>query len=420
MGKKKLHKIGHLQQRRPILMLEQTQINQIRTYSAKGFAIKRISKLMGIARNTVRKYLSDRSMDSKPDLLAANSELIYRLFLQSEGNCVVVRRNLLNEHGIKIHIRQLQRFCETFRRQLKETTRTIRYETQPGEQMQIDFGERDVSIDDTPVRVHFFVAVLAFSRRIFVKAYPAENQAAWLNGIESAFFHFNGVPRSIVCDNSKCLVTEHRNGLTKLTAGFETFCHYWNTRVIACTPYHPQCKGKCERAVRYIKENALVGRNYKDIEELNDWLITWCLSEADNRKLDQTVPGLRIPKERFMLESKELQPLNKVRIAQIREETRHVDRTGLIRIDNRFYRVPDDVKDLDVQILIDEQSIVVSRRGLFVVELDKVKSVYHLKQQPPEGVHRASALPAIDPRYSKNPLQRDLSSYQSVTGGATW
>ena len=54
--------------------------------------------------------------------------------------------------------------------------------------MQIDFAEKDVIVNGETLRGHFFIAVLGYSRRIFAKAYSAENQAAWLDGIESAFF----------------------------------------------------------------------------------------------------------------------------------------------------------------------------------------------------------------------------------------
>lgn len=112
-------------------------------------------------------------------------------------------------------------------------------------------------------RAHFIVCSLGFSRRIFVKAYLSENQGAWLDGIESAFAFFDAIPVFLLSDNSRCLVTEHRRrGETRLTAGYESFCAYWKLIPIAATPRHPQCKGKVERAVRYVKENALVGKEF--------------------------------------------------------------------------------------------------------------------------------------------------------------
>ena len=64
------------------------------------------------------------------------------------------------------------------------------------------------------VRIHFFVGVLGYSRRIYVKAFTAENTEAWLNGIENSFRHFGGVPLAIVSDKSGRLVLYSRTMLT--------------------------------------------------------------------------------------------------------------------------------------------------------------------------------------------------------------
>ena len=59
---------------------------------------------------------------------------------------------------------------------------------------------------------------------IFAKAYPAENQSTWLDGIESAFFFFKARPRALVCDNTRCLVRAHkRRSSIEWTQAFESF-----------------------------------------------------------------------------------------------------------------------------------------------------------------------------------------------------
>ena len=75
-------------------------------------------------------------------------------------------------------LRTLQKFCRPFRLELRQSrlTKTERFETPPGHQMQIDFGEDDVLVGGEIVRVHFFVARMSYSRRIFARAYFSENQ----------------------------------------------------------------------------------------------------------------------------------------------------------------------------------------------------------------------------------------------------
>lgn len=102
--------------------------------------------------------------------------------------------------------------------------------------MQIDFGQTDINIANISVRIHFFVAVLAYSRRIFVKAYMIENQSTWFDGIESAFEHFEGITRAIICDNSRCLIDYHNGSDLKINSAFKALCNYYKTKPIACTP----------------------------------------------------------------------------------------------------------------------------------------------------------------------------------------
>ena len=71
---------------------------------------------------------------------------------------------------------------------------TVRFETAPGHQMQIDFGEKLVSIAGVHVRVYLFVAVLGYSRRLYVRASLSQRQDDWREGLAGAFRHFGGVP----------------------------------------------------------------------------------------------------------------------------------------------------------------------------------------------------------------------------------
>lgn len=414
--------LDHAYNSSPNPMLTTTQINQITALRSQGQSIRTICKLVGISRNTVRKYLRPapeiEDGESIGLALADNHEKIRSMFLECHGHCVPLSRKIKEELNIQVHLRTLQRFCKPFRDEIKETTQQTRYETAPAVQMQIDFGEKDVTIDGTVCRVHFFVSILSFSRRIFVKAYTAENQAAWLDGLESAFGYFGGVPFTVLSDNSRCLVTAHRrNESARLTSKYDYFSQYWRFTPVVATPYYPQCKGKVERAVRYVKENALEGKTFKDMSALNKWLEEWCLVHSDERVLDAFVDGLRTPKERFKLERSSLQKKDKPRAFAAREETRQVDSMGLIRVDNQYYRVPDAVKNMSVQTLITDTSIFVSNGGQFVVELNKATEVYHPKLQPGEPPKAVPALPTtIDPRFM-NPLQRSLEPYSDLAGG---
>ena len=74
-----------------------------------------------------------------------------------------------------------------------EARATVRFETPPGKQLQIDFDERLVEIAGSKVRAYLFVATLGYSRRQYVWAFRNERQESWFDGLESAFARFGGV-----------------------------------------------------------------------------------------------------------------------------------------------------------------------------------------------------------------------------------
>lgn len=403
-------------------MLTPTQIAQIETLASQGMPFKRIQRMTGISRNTIKKYVhrANEPLTERQKVRNALDKLkpvIQRKFFAAEGNCAVVCRQMKDEHQICINERRMRRFCSSWREELKGSGKKYeRYETQPGQHLQIDFGERDVTINGATVRVHIFVAILGYSRRIFVKAYIAENQAAWFDGIESAFTYYGGIPLAIVSDNSRCLVNEHHNGLIKWNERYESLCAYWKIKPIACRGYHPEGKGKIERAVRYVKGNALVGKDFGSLSELNRWLERWCLTVADEREIKGLFEGPNTPKKRFWIEKGKLMKLEQPRTMRLREETRKVDKTGLIQVDGRHYRVPDEYSQKDVQILMDDHSIMVYRKGDFVIELDKETSVYMPTLQRVVDPNKDISY-QINQAYCSNPWIRSGSVYDSVIQG---
>ena len=142
--------------------------------------------------------------------------------------CAVVQRNL-QEQSVRIGSRQLQRFSEPWRLQYKAVRKYgRRYETAPGDHMQIDFCEKTIMGNNEAVKIHVFVAALVFSRRIFAKAYPAKNQTAWLDGIKSAFFSSRRV-------RERLSATTPDVWFASTTAAAQPN----GRKPIACASYHP-------------------------------------------------------------------------------------------------------------------------------------------------------------------------------------
>ena len=163
------------------------------------------------------------------------------------GNADVVRQDLQRELGLEVSLRTVQRAVEPLRRQLRaQALATVRYETAPGQQLQIDFGSTAVAIGQEVRRIYLFVATLGYSCRCYAVAFLHERQSAWLQGLEGAFRHFGGVPHEVLVDNAKALVEDHdqQTREVRFNDRFHAFCRYWGVLPRACAPYRARTKGK--------------------------------------------------------------------------------------------------------------------------------------------------------------------------------
>ncbi len=179
-----------------------------------GWGLRRIGREVGCSPMTVRRYVAADGWapyrsPKRSGLLAGHEAWLAERFRRHRGNADVVRQELAGELSIAVSPRTVERAVAHLRQELAaEALATVRFETPPGCQLQIDFGERGVRIGDEVVRVYFFVATLGYSRLVYVRAFRHERQSAWFDGIESALEHFGGLPGEVLLDNAKALV-EH-------------------------------------------------------------------------------------------------------------------------------------------------------------------------------------------------------------------
>ena len=160
---------------------------------------------------------------------------------------------------------------------------TVRFETAPGEQAQVDFGQLRVWIADVETPVHFFVFTLGFSRRAVAYAYRNERLDTLLDGHERALRHFGGVPLSCLYDNPRTITLGRSAGQVLWHPRFEDFARYYGFTPRACQPYRARTKGKVESGVKYVKRNALAGRRFPHWAALEAWLEEWAATVADRR-----------------------------------------------------------------------------------------------------------------------------------------
>jgi transposase len=256
-----------------------------------GWGAKRIAAELGCSKNTVKRWLGlggwrPCAGPSRSRKLGGLEEWLSERFRRHGGNADVVRQELAAEKGLVVSLRTVERAVAPLRRELVAQARaTVRFETRPGEQLQIDFGERRVEIGGASVRVFLFVATLGYSRRLFVRAFGHEKQDSWFEGMEGAFRVFGGVPEEVLLDNARALVLHHDpvSREVVLHPRLHAFAKHWGFRVRACAPYRARTKGKDERGVGYVKRNAIAGRSFATWPSLEAHLEAWTRDIADVR-----------------------------------------------------------------------------------------------------------------------------------------
>jgi hypothetical protein len=222
-----------------------------------------------------------------------------------------------------------------------EALASVRFETAPGQQLQIDFGERLVEIGGNQVKAFVFVGTLGYSRRLHVRAFRSEKQEHWFAGLESAFRTFGGVPETVLMDNPRALVVRH--DAARRTVEFNdkllAFARHWRFRPRACAPYRARTKGKTESGVGYVKKNAIAGHSFESWEAFEAHLARWEREVANVR-----VPGTtgEAPIARFARdEAHRLQALgDRPAFGSLRELSRVVGNDCAVEVDTNSYSVP--------------------------------------------------------------------------------
>jgi hypothetical protein len=291
----------------------------------------------------------------------------------------------------------------------------VRFETPPGEQMQIDFGEKWVQVAASMVRVFFFVAVLGYSRRIFVRASLSQRQDDWREGLAGAFRRFGGVTHRILIDRAGALVVgeDRQAGVVKVHPAFAAFCKDWGVEVSACRPYRARTKGKTESGVGYVKRNAIAGLSFLSFAALETHLEQWMV-EADARIHGTTHER---PCDRFDRTERATLRALPDRGIQVRERRvrRRVASDCFVDIDTVRYSVPHRlvhrsvdvlVADLDVQIF--DATLIARHRRCFEPHTRVVDPAHF------EGIYRQREDSIVG---ASSPLARSLETYAAAIGG---
>lgn len=339
-----------------------------------GWSVRRIARETGHCRQAIRRLASEAVLSAKlttpekvptdPEAAPANSDDSkpatssqvptdsktetrssceeHRRFIEAEiakgRNAKAIYHDLVEHHAYQGAYDAVKRFV----RALNPTTPKVhcRFETAPGEEAQVDYGEGAPTLDQRTGRYRkprLFVMTLGMSRHAFRKVVWQSSTRTWCELHEEAFAAFGGAPKMVRLDNLREGVIDPDIYDPQLNALYAAMLAHYGVTALPCRPYHPDLKGKVESAVGYTQRSALKGKRFSGIEEQNEFLTRWNDRWAATRIHGTTKRQVR---EMFELERPELMPLPTTRFAYYTILERRVHLDGHVEVGGAYYSVP--------------------------------------------------------------------------------
>ena len=248
-----------------------------------------------------------------------------------------IYQDLVSEHGYDGSYWSVRRFVARLGAATPLPMR--RMECAPGDEAQVDFGRGAPVVEaDHRRRTKVLRVVLSHSRKAYSEATFREGTDTFLQCLENAFWHFGGVPRTVVIDNLKAAVTHADWYDPELNPKVQSFCRHYGTVILPTKPYTPRHKGKVERGVGYVQDNALKGRGFSSLADQNRHLLHWETTVADTRLHGTT--RRQVGKVFAEVERPALLPLPAGRFPCFQEAQRRVHRDGHVEVAKAYYSVP--------------------------------------------------------------------------------
>ena len=335
-------------------MLRKEDFAVIKSLNQRGVYLKDIAAEIGVHPRTVSRALKRKGAPS-PKRKPAVSKLepyqpkIDRLLTEGVWNANVILREIQAD-GYRGGYTVLRQYIQP-KRVDRPSRVTVRFETEPGNQLQSDWGEIITQVAGQPTKVRFIVNTLGYSRRFHFWCTDSEDSEHTYEGMIRSFEYFGGVTAEVLVDNQKSAVLEHpSNGQPKFNERFIDLAGHYGFTPRACKPYRARTKGKDERMVGYIKGNFFVRyRSFESWAHLNQLSERWLAEEADRRVQDTVREVVAL---RFEREKPALKPLPCVRYDTSYFEFRRVSWDGYIDVRGNRYSIPADLLGQRVAVRI--------------------------------------------------------------------
>lgn len=381
-----------------------------------GWSYRRIERETGVRRETVARY--DPRRASKAARVSAgpggNSARVstgsgaaepFRDYIEaavSRGlTAQRIWQDLKEEYGYGHQYSSVKRFV----RKLKQRRRDLAdvMEHPPGEEAQVDYFQGAPTFDPRTGRWRrpwIFRMTLSCSRHSYEEPMWGQDRTSFMRAHERAFLSFGGVPRIVRHDNLKAAVVRACLYDPDVNEVYAAFARHWGFTPLPSRPRHPQEQGVEERGGGYVKDNALKGKTFDSIEELDAYLKKWNRTVARLRVHGTT--RKQVYTHFLGTERPMLQPLPDERFSLFHAGDRMVHGDGHIQVEGAFYSVPHVLVGERVRVHWDDRLVKAYSGGRCIAVHTRVSDGHFATQSD----HRPAHKPARQEAYESDLLAR--------------
>jgi transposase len=348
-----------------ILRGRQLEINY---FHQQGDSFREIARKTGKHRDTVKRYVDNpeligqgRAKVERPSKLDNDEEL--------QATWILDQLRKMGYGGSYSIVRDSVREIKHENRRIAY----IRFETEPGQQAQVDFGDfKVIEPNGEEVTLYMFSMVLGYSRDMYCEYLKRCDMPSFLDAHQRAFAHFGGVPKEILYDRMRNVFIRKVAGKTEFTQGLMTLANHYGFNPEVAAAYSPWVKGKVERPMDFIRERFWRGYQFTNLETANRDLMAF-LAEKSQRIHGTTKERVC---DRFEVEKSFLMglPSNLCDISERLYRKVHKDCT--ISVEGCLYEVP--------HTLVGKKIVVRLKDGILRI-FDGDELMATLEQSPVKG-----------------------------------
>jgi len=336
----------------------------------EGHGVRTIARAIGASRNAVRGVLRSGATDvpglDRASSLDVHLDATRDLHDSCDGNLVRVHEELL-ERGVEVSYPTLTRFCRAHGIGTKDPIPFGRYEFEPGEEMQHDTSPHTVKIARRLTLVQCASLVLCFSRRQYAQVYPRWTRFECRSFFTEAIVYFDGSAGRCVVDNTSVTRVRGTGEDAVFAPEMEALGKRFGFVFMAHRLGDKNRSARVEGPFHYIEKNFYAGREFADIDDLNNQLRDWC--ERTARKPKRSLGCA--PIELFQVERPRLRPLP-LHVPEVYDtHARRVDTEGYVNLHTNRYSVPAHTMGRQVQIRETMQAVRIYDGHTLLAEHDR-------------------------------------------------